>query len=92
MNRTANSDGGDEFSRNDELSFYSNDELSDVGNEFYSPDENLAPSVKIGLLFRVSFFSRHQIPSKPLERFPSLSLTEFRFLKNLPSPKSVILK
>lgn len=95
MNRTTNSDGGEEFSRNDELSFYCNDELSDVGNEFYSPDENLAHSLKIGLLLRVSFFSRHQIPLKyenltPLERFPSLSLTKFHFLKNLPSSKSVI--
>ena len=57
MNRTTNFDGGDEFSRNDELSFYHNDELSDVSNEFHSPDKNLAPSLKIGLLLRVSFFS-----------------------------------
>ena len=96
INRTTNSNGGDEFSYNNELSFYRNDELSNVGNEFYSPNENLVPSLKIGPLLHVSFFSSHQIPPKDeilkaLEQFPSLSLIEFRFLKNLPSPKPVIV-
>lgn len=74
---------------------YYNDELSNIGNEFYSLDKNLAPSLKIGPLLRVSFFSNIEIPLKdeslkPLEWFPSLSLIEFHFLKSLPSPKSVI--
>ena len=95
MNRTTNSNGGDEFSYNNELSFYGNDELSNISNEFYSLDENLAPSLKIGPLLRVFIFSSIEISQKdeslkPLEWFPSLSLIEFRFLKSLPSPKSVI--
>ena len=91
MNRTTNSDGGDEFSYNNELSFYNNDELSNVGNEFYSPDENLAP-LKIDPLLCVSFFSRHQIPPKDrkFKTFRMVSLpfsNRILFFENSPLSK-----
>lgn len=93
MNRTTNSDDGDEFSRNDKLSFYRSDELSDDGDEFYSEKTILLPLSRLVSYSMFLSFSRHQIP--PKDETPNLQkgslplLTEFCFSKKKSSRSKV---
>lgn len=95
MNRTTNSVGGDEFSRNDELSFYRSDELSVDGDEFYSEKTILLPlSRLVSYSMFLSFPAIRFLQKMKLQTSRKVSLTlltEFCFSKKkLHALKSVI--